>query len=1006
MGLALTLYGYARDPSAPDAGAGASVPQQRPAGEPAGDGAAGADLWGDETVDATAGSEPRGAGSWAADSGGSGSWGADSSGTGSWAADPGGSGSWGADPGGTGAQPADGSFTASGSWRVPAEDTGDQRSGGRAYDPGPSDGVGFDPLRSDFEAFRSDPAGFSHPGGSSGPGRFSEAGRLSDPSGFADPGRLSDPAGFADPAGLSDRAGFSDPGGFEAFRPDPGPSDGFHSGPGDSDPFRSEPRGFDPTREGPGESSGGWAATAGPGYPPDSESYQTPPSYPAAPPPNYPEPESYPGPGRYAGPESYPVPAEGFALPQRGASPTGYEGYAPGQPANSAASGGYSETGLYQPTDPDSYDTAQPSGYPPASSAGYPDADPRGSSRSEPDTGGQASWDSFRPDAVGYATGPSDPVGFQAFRPEGYPSSQSDPVGFQAFRPEGSPSDPGESAAGRPDATGHRDPEDFDPFAADPVSGYPGRAEATNDPRPYARHGGDAGAPDPRPREFDAGWPGPRAADAARWEPDQADPAPASGGRAYEPIGSGWDEAVPTAATGATVGGAAFIGFGPLGDAPRTGNIYGTGTVRSADGPSGTGAPAGSVDPAHEAAVAWASRAEVVGLEAPEIPPWDRRPLMVVLAAGAVLVLVAILAGAITSQLFRPEPAGWHPPGPRPSAGNPGPAPTAGSLAPPVGGDTVTLAGVGDVIMGTEPNKIPPANGNGFFDAVKGSLAADLVMGNLETALTVDTGRTKCPADSTGCFQFYLPPAYAGYLRAGGFSLMNLANNHTNDMGPQGLTNTRQALEAAGLQHTGAPNEITYVDVKGVKVAVLGFAVYSWGQNLNNIPAAVKLVAKAATNADLVVIQMQGGAEGADKDHVTPGHEMYLGEDRGDLIAFSHAVIDAGADVVFGHGPHVMRGMEFYKGRLIAYSLGNFCGYGVLNSAGYLGVGGVLKVSLHRDGSWAGGQLIATQMIKGGMVGLDPARRALAFVDGLSKEDFGQAGASVATADGSIAARS
>ncbi len=100
---------------------------------------------------------------------------------------------------------------------------------------------------------------------------------------------------------------------------------------------------------------------------------------------------------------------------------------------------------------------------------------------------------------------------------------------------------------------------------------------------------------------------------------------------------------------------------------------------------------------------------------------------------------------------------------------------------------------------------------------------------------------------------------------------------------------------------------------------------------------------------------MQGGAEGSDETHVKPGHEIFLGEDRGDLIEFSHAVIDAGADVVFGHGPHIMRGMEFYKGRLIAYSLGNFCGYRVLSTAGFLGVGGVLKVTLTKDGTWVGG---------------------------------------------------
>jgi poly-gamma-glutamate capsule biosynthesis protein CapA/YwtB (metallophosphatase superfamily) len=310
------------------------------------------------------------------------------------------------------------------------------------------------------------------------------------------------------------------------------------------------------------------------------------------------------------------------------------------------------------------------------------------------------------------------------------------------------------------------------------------------------------------------------------------------------------------------------------------------------------------------------------------------------------------------------------------------------------------------VIMGTEyrsgGGKIPPQNGQGFFDPVRSALAADLVMGNLETPLTIDTGASKCAADATECFQFFLPPAYANYLHDGGFRVMNLANNHTNDMGSAGLANTRAALDAAGVGHTGAPNEITIVQVKSAKIAVLGFSIYSWGGNLNNIPAAVNLVKKATTQADIVVIQMQGGAEGADKSHVTPGHEFFVGEDRGDLIAFSHAVIDAGADVVFGHGPHIMRGMEFYHGRLIAYSLGNFCGYGVLNSSGYLGVGGVLRVTLHHDGTWAGGTLVATQMVRGGMVDLDPNKRALGFVGGLSTSDFGAAAARISTADGSI----
>ncbi len=384
------------------------------------------------------------------------------------------------------------------------------------------------------------------------------------------------------------------------------------------------------------------------------------------------------------------------------------------------------------------------------------------------------------------------------------------------------------------------------------------------------------------------------------------------------------------------------------------------------------------------------------------------RPWVLVAAATAAVLLVGVpVAVGRSAAGDGDRQVAWVPGGA--PAISPPPAATADAT-------TVTLSGVGDVIMGTAPGDLPPRGGEGFFRDVVEALDSDLVMGNLETPFTEDTGREKCgfvtppatpgnpspkPTRVSGCHQFYLPPSYAQHLREGGFDLVSLANNHTHDMGMDGLRNTRTALDAAGVKHTGAPNQITYIDVKGVKVAVLGFAIYSWGQNLNNIPAAEQLVKKAAAESDIVVIQMQGGAEGSDKSHQPRGREFFLGEDRGDLRRFSRAVIDAGADVIFGHGPHIMRGMEFYKGRLIAYSLGNFCGYGVLNSSGFLGVGGVLKVTLNKDGTWASGQLVATEMVRGGIPAPDPDRRAIPFVNRLSREDFGSGAARLA-ADGTI----
>ena len=111
-----------------------------------------------------------------------------------------------------------------------------------------------------------------------------------------------------------------------------------------------------------------------------------------------------------------------------------------------------------------------------------------------------------------------------------------------------------------------------------------------------------------------------------------------------------------------------------------------------------------------------------------------------------------------------------------------------------------------------------------------------------------------------------------------------------------------------------------------------------------------------------MVVTFHGGAEGADKQHVKPGTEMFLGENRGNLMKFSHAVVDAGADLVVGHGPHVLRGMEWRKGRLIAYSLGNFAGHGSLNWDGVLGVSALLRVTLRGDGAWVQGKIVPVRI--------------------------------------------
>jgi poly-gamma-glutamate capsule biosynthesis protein CapA/YwtB (metallophosphatase superfamily) len=302
----------------------------------------------------------------------------------------------------------------------------------------------------------------------------------------------------------------------------------------------------------------------------------------------------------------------------------------------------------------------------------------------------------------------------------------------------------------------------------------------------------------------------------------------------------------------------------------------------------------------------------------------------------------------------------------------------------------VTIAAVGDIVMGSTPN-LPPRNGQSFFDGVETDLAGDVVLGNLEGTLSTG-GSSKCGAGSSNCYAFHTPPAYAAWLRKAGFTVMNLANNHAFDYGPSGQTETLAALATQNLAHTGRPGEIAYQQVGDIKVALVGFAPYPWAQSLTDIPAARRLVKKAAANADVVIVTMHAGAEGTDHAHVRPGTETYLGENRGNVVAFSHAVVLSGADLVIGSGPHVLRGMEWYHGHLIAYSLGNFAGYKVFALGGPLSQSGILRVTLRGDGGFDSGTLVPTRLAGAGVPALDPSESAHGVVRTLSKEDFGARG--------------
>ncbi len=362
------------------------------------------------------------------------------------------------------------------------------------------------------------------------------------------------------------------------------------------------------------------------------------------------------------------------------------------------------------------------------------------------------------------------------------------------------------------------------------------------------------------------------------------------------------------------------------------------------------------------------------------------------LAALCLLAIVGVVAVVVTSMGSDASVPAAN--AQAPDAAQPAEVAPATTSAP-ARARSVTVAAVGDTVMGTPEFGLPPAGGSRLFSAVKPLLTGDVVMGNLESALATGPS-TKCSSGSGGsCFAFASPPSYARNLKAAGFTAMATANNHANDWGSAGVRSTGRALDAVGIVHAGRPGEIGIQKLPdGTKVALVGLAPYAWSQNALDIAAATRLVRKAATMAPIVIANMHVGAEGTGYRHVPTGAEAYLGEPRGNARALARGMVDAGADLVVGNGPHVMRGMEFRKGRLIAYSMGNFLGYKVFGTSSYTGQSGVLRVTLDPDGRFVTGRLAPVRLNGDGVP--SPGGSSIRDVATLSRADFGRTAARIA----------
>ena len=250
----------------------------------------------------------------------------------------------------------------------------------------------------------------------------------------------------------------------------------------------------------------------------------------------------------------------------------------------------------------------------------------------------------------------------------------------------------------------------------------------------------------------------------------------------------------------------------------------------------------------------------------------------------------------------------------------------------------------------------------------------------------------KTCSNPEACYLFRSPARYADTLASAGFDVMSLANNHARDFGEVGRTASMAALASSGIRHSGRVGDVASWQVGDVAVAMLAFSTTGGAHSMLEIPEAAELVAELAGDHDVVLVSFHGGAEGVEAEHVPFAEESFYGEARGNVVAFSRAMVEAGADLIIGHGPHVPRAMEVHQGRLILYSLGNFATYYGISVSGVKGVAPLVLIEMDGEGRFVEGRIESFRQIRPDGPRPDGANDAYRKMRQLTVLDFGGGG--------------
>ncbi len=303
---------------------------------------------------------------------------------------------------------------------------------------------------------------------------------------------------------------------------------------------------------------------------------------------------------------------------------------------------------------------------------------------------------------------------------------------------------------------------------------------------------------------------------------------------------------------------------------------------------------------------------------------------------------------------------------------------------------TVKIVGVGDVMPGSDfpdRKKFPANGGKNLIQPELEEIIrnADVAFCNLEGSVA-----DGLPTKEGKKYAFRIPSSLAANLATWGFDLVSMANNHAGDCEEEGRQSTIKALDELGLTYSGSkltPAGVT-LERDGIEYGFIAVAPNKGCHNFHNTDLINREIRSLDEKCDIVIVSIHGGAEGKGAEHLTREVETYMGENRGNIYELAHGFIDSGADIVFGHGPHVTRAIECYQGRLIAYSLGNFCTHGGFNLEGVNGIAPLLIVEVDRAGKLVSGEIVSIRQNWPGGPVLDGNVRVLHRIMELTEQDL------------------